>query len=466
MNRSVYKEKRASISGSARKGIIVTLLVIVMSGGCKKEKEPTEPPANTTPNLQLVADGFVSPLTAMEPPDGSGRLFVVDQVGKIWIVTKDNNKLPEPFIDISGKIVSLNPQYDERGLLGLAFHPDFKSNRQFYVFYTAPPNSGGPEPGELWNNLTRVSEFKAMSGDANKADMGSERIILEADHPQMNHDGGTIAFGPDGYLYISIGDGGGANDVGPGHVTDWYGANQGGNAQNITANLMGKILRINVNSGSPYSIPGDNPFVNTPAAKGEIWAYGLRNPYRFSFDMSGSRELIAGDAGQKLWEEINLVTKGGNYGWNVREGNICFNADSNLLTRDNCPTSDPMGVPLTAPVLQLKNAAHPEGGGMATVIVGGYVYRGNSLPTFQGKYVFGIFSTGENPDAKIYRANPAGQSSWTYEQVTLKDYPNNIGMFLRGFGQDQAGEIYLLTTAGQGVSGTSGKVYKLVAVEE
>lgn len=438
---------------------------LFMQASCKKKDDNNpNPNTNVTPNLQLVADNLVAPLTVVEPPDGSKRLFIVDQPGKIWIV-KDGNKLAEPFLDLGSKLVSLQAQYDERGLLGLAFHPNFKNNGKFYLFYTAPPRAGGPKPGVNWNNLTRVSEF-TVTPSGNTANISSERVLLEADHPQLNHDGGTIAFGPDGYLYISIGDGGGKDDDGDGHVTDWYTANKGGNAQNIDSNLMGKVLRIDVNSGNPYSIPADNPFVGT-SAKPEIYAYGFRNPYRFSFDMAGTHQLLLGDAGQSLFEEINLVTKGGNYGWNVREGNVCFNTDSDLLTRPSCPTMDVLGKELTSPVIQLGNFANPSGGGQATVIVGGYVYRGAALPAMQGKYIFGIFSIDGKANAKIYSSTMGGASgSWPYEEISLKDFPTNLGMYLKGFGQDQSGEIYLTTSGVQGVSGTSGKVYKLVGTPQ
>ncbi len=157
-------------------------------------------------------------------------------------------------------------------LLGLAFHPDFKTNGKFYLFYTAPPRAGTPVPGTAgsgWNNLTRISEFKVSAADANQADLSSERVLLEDNHPYLNHNGGTLAFGPDGFLYISIGDGGNADDVGNGHVPDWYAVNAGGNGQDNYANLMGNILRIDVN-GSPYNIPADNPFVGTGCQTGDI----------------------------------------------------------------------------------------------------------------------------------------------------------------------------------------------------
>jgi glucose/arabinose dehydrogenase len=438
-------------------GLAVFILSVTLITGCQKDDDD-----NNAVTLKLVADNLVSPLGLIEAPDNSGRLFITDQVGKIWIVNADGTQNAAPFLDISSKIVALNAAYDERGLLGLAFHPEYKANGKFYVFYSAPPRPGGPEPGVSWNNLTRISEFKVMPGNADAADPSSERVILEADHPQSNHNGGTLAFGPDGYLYISIGDGGGANDVGPGHLTDWYAANAGGNAQNIHANLMGKILRIDVNSGSPYSIPADNPFAGT-SAKGEIYAYGFRNPYRFSFDMGGARELYVGDAGQKLWEEVDVVVKGGNYGWNVKEGTACFNTDSNLLERPSCPSVDSMGRPLMPPLIQLKNYAYPGGGGQATVIVGGNVYRGGQIGPFQGRYIFGIYSTSPSTaDARIYASSG---TSGGYEEIAVQGFTPNLGMYLKGFGQDLAGDVYVTTSAQGGVSGNTGKVYKFVLAE-
>ena len=273
-------------------------IILILMYACAKEKETNfTPPPNTTPNLQLITDGLVAPLSVSEAPDNSKRLFIVDQVGKVWIMDSNGVKLTTPFIDLSSKIVGLSTSYDERGLLGLAFHPSYKTNGRFYVFYTAPPRAGGPQPGVSWNNLTRISEFKVSATDVNQADLATERVILEDDHPQLNHNGGTLAFGPDGYLYISIGDGGAADDNAPGHVSDWYTVNAGGNGQDLYHNLMGNILRIDINNGNPYSIPADNPFVGT-AAKPEIFAFGFRNPYRFSFDKAGNHGCYMGDAGQ------------------------------------------------------------------------------------------------------------------------------------------------------------------------
>jgi glucose/arabinose dehydrogenase len=296
------------------------------------------------------------------------------------------------------------------------------------------------------------------------ADLSTERKILDWDDPQSNHNGGTLAFGKDGYLYISIGDGGNANDVGPGHVEDWYAANAGGNAQNIEANLFGKILRIDINNGNPYGIPMDNPFVNKPG-RDEIYAYGFRNPFRFSFDMSGANNLYAGDAGQLLWEEIDQVKKGGNYGWNVKEGFHCFNAASSLEVRPSCPTMDVWNNQLTDPVIEINNWQNPAGG-RATTVIGGNVYRGNDIPGLQGKYIFGTFSqTATTPNGELFMALPTGQNPWNYQELVLRSFPNDLGYYLKGFGQDLSGEIYLTTSSRLGPAGNTGKVYKLVMVE-
>jgi hypothetical protein len=396
-------------------------------------------------------------------PDNSGRLAVIDQIGKIWIIDAEGHSMATPFMDLTSRIVPLSAGYDERGLLGLAFHPDYSNNGRFFVYYQMPRRTGGPAPNVNWNNYSLISEFK-VSSNPNMADLSTERKILDWDDPQSNHNGGTLAFGKDGYLYISIGDGGNANDVGPGHVEDWYAANAGGNAQNIEANLFGKILRIDINNGNPYGIPMDNPFVNKPG-RDEIYAYGFRNPFRFSFDMSGANNLYAGDAGQLLWEEIDQVKKGGNYGWNVKEGFHCFNAASSLEVLPSCPTMDVWNNQLTDPVIEINNWQNPAGG-RATTVIGGNVYRGNDIPGLQGKYIFGTFSqTATTPNGELFMALPTGQNPWNYQELVLRSFPNDLGYYLKGFGQDLSGEIYLTTSSRLGPAGNTGKVYKLVMVE-
>jgi glucose/arabinose dehydrogenase len=450
---------------AAFKGSFAALLLILILSNCKKNSSPSTA-SNAVPDLQLVTDGLVSPVAMAEPPDDSHRLFIVDETGKIWIIGADGKKLTTPFIDLGSKMVSLSPNYDERGLLGIAFHPQFKTNGRLYLFYTAPPRPGTPVPGPTgaaWNNTTTISEFKVSTSDANQADMGSERILLQDNHPYLNHNGGTLAFGPDGFLYISIGDGGNGDDVGNGHVSDWYAANIGGNGQDIYMNLMGNILRIDVN-GTPYNIPADNPFVNT-AAKPEIYAYGFRNPYRFSFDMGGARQLLVGDEGQSLYEEIDLVTKGGNYGWNVKEGTHCFSTDNDLQERSSCPSVDSAGKPLIDPVIELVNAANPKGGGVGIAIIGGFVYRGTALPALQGKYIFGVLSQTGKADGQLFSSSPATSGTWAWSPLALKTFTPNLGTFLKSFGQDQQGEMYLLTSDQEGPQGTTGKVYKIIAAK-
>lgn len=439
--------------------VVISSLIIfsLLFAGCEKNDSVTD----TRVDLQQVSDGFVSPIGVVAAPDNTGRLFVIDQAGKIWILDSTGNKLPSPFMDVTSMIVTLNPGYDERGLLGFAFHPQFATNRRFYIYYQLPPRAGGPTPTTNWNNLSRISEFQASATIANAADMTTEKIILEMDDPQSNHNGGTIAFGSDGNLYIAIGDGGAANDVASGHVDDWYAVNAGGNGQDVEANLFGNILRIDVNTGSPYGIPADNPFIGTPG-KDEIYAYGFRNPFRMSFDMGGSHDLYAGDAGQVLYEEINLVTKGSNYGWNVKEGKICFNAANNDTAFTTCPTADILGKTFTDPVIVINNAANPQGG-RALTIIGGNVYRGSAIPAYAGKYIFGTYGqTSGTPDGELFISTPSGQNTWDYEEISLVSHPNDLGYYLKGFGQDNKGEIYLTLSTNAGPSGTTGKIFKLV----
>ena len=439
-------------------------VIFMLLQGCKK----TPGPGNEKMiDIELITDNLVSPVGVVSAGDESKRLFIIDQVGKIWIVDKHGYRLPVPFLDISSKLVTLNPNFDERGLLGVAFHPNYKLNGKFYVYYSSPRRDGGPATGVLWNNLTRLSEFKVSAGNKNLADMSSERTLLLLDDPQGNHNAGTLAFGPkDGYLYIAIGDGGGANDTNVGHVPDWYLPNAGGNGQDVEANLFGNILRIDVNRGSPYGIPADNPFVGKPGLD-EIYAYGLRNPYRFSIDMKGNHDIIAGDVGQLLYEEINVIKKGANYGWNVKEGLTCFNAAANTSPFASCPSADNFGTRLTDPVIVINNFNNKAEGGKATAVIGGNVYRGNDIPQLRGYYIFGTYSqSNTTTNGELFVAQPRSQGPWNYTEILLKSSPSDIGYLLKGMGQDEEGEIYLTTSSVGGPSGVTGKVFKLVAREK
>jgi glucose/arabinose dehydrogenase len=408
--------------------------------------------------VEEIATGFVSPVQVVTSPGPNGRRFVVDQVGLIWGLNPAGQRMPQPFLDISSKITPLTPAYDERGLLGLAFHPEYLRNGRFFVFYTAPP---GPNTPEGYNNRTTIAEYNAHGGQSIQADPGSEKIILQVEHPQANHNGGTIAFGPDGYLYISIGDGGGRDDEQLGHVPDWYEFNAGGNGQDITSNLLGNILRIDVNHGSPYGIPQDNPFVGAPGLD-EIWAYGFRNPYRFSFDMSGSRALLVGDAGQELWEEVSRVERRGNYGWNVKEGTHCFDAANPTVVPPTCPSVDPTtGETLRDPVIEFANAK--QAGGLALTVVGGNVYRGRSFPALSGMYVFGGATTGfAVPDGRLFASPQQGDGLWTIHELLLGG-TERLGYVVKGFGNDEEGNVYVAATKVLGPSGTSGTIFRIVA---
>ena len=457
--------KNLSSKARAFVAMVAITIGILSLGSCDKDDDNDNGSAGgSTVDLQTVADGLVSPIGVMSAPDNTNRLFVIDQAGKIIIIGGDGNKVNAPFLDVTESMVSLEANYDERGLLGLAFHPDYATNGRFFVYYQLPPREGGPDENNAWDNLSRISEFK-VSSDPNVADMASEKVLLEWDDPQSNHNGGTLAFGPDGFLYISVGDGGAADDVAPGHVPDWYEANEGGNGQDIEANLLGSILRIDVNApgGAAYGVPSDNPLVNK-AGLDEIYAYGFRNPFRMSFDMGGSHDLYVGDAGQSLYEEIDVVTKGGNYGWNVKEGTHCFNAADDQKELDGCPATDVFGVALTDPVIEVANASNPDGG-IAATIIGGNVYRGEAIPDFDGMYFFGTFAQkGDSPDGELFMASTGGSGPWDYNEVTLKSFKDDLGYYLKGFGQDNSGELYLTVSGTSGPSGTSGKVLKLVKV--
>jgi glucose/arabinose dehydrogenase len=432
--------------------------------------KPTVPPFEPRVGLELVAEGLTAPVDMAIPGDGSGRLFIADQIGVIRVLTADGQLLEEPFLDIRDRMVDINPGYDERGLLGLAFDPNFEESGLFAVYYSASLVGGAPSG---WNHTSQLSWFSVSEDDPNKATPDSELSILRVDQPQGNHNGGEIAFGPDGYLYVALGDGGGANDVGTGHVEDWYAANRGGNGQDVTQNLLGSILRIDVQTPGPYLVPEDNPFFGEgQEGLPQVWAYGLRNPYRFSFDAAGDHQLFVADVGQNLWEEVNIVTSGGNYGWNVKEGSHCFNPATPNDPPGDCPDAEPDGTPLVDPIIEYQNANVP--GGLGLSAIGGYVYRGQALPSFRGRYVFGDWSTGFSiGDGVLFAAIPAdGRSAtegglWSFQELEIATSEDGqLGAYVLGFGQDAKRELYVLTSGMAGPRGSTGKVWKLVPADQ
>ena len=444
----------------------------VLTGACKGTGGVTGAPDNPSEasvRLEIVADGLTAPVALVPVPDDTGRLFVVEQTGTIRVLDVDGELLAAPFLDIRDQIVDLNPGYDERGLLGLAFHPDYADNGRLFVYYSAPLRAQAPD---RFNHTSRVSEFRGSDDDPHRAAPESEAILMEADQPQTNHNAGQIVFGPDGYLYIPLGDGGGAHDTGVGHVEDWYAFNEGGNGQDLEQNLLGSILRVDVDAGEPYGIPGDNPFVDDPEVADEIWAYGLRNPFRISFDTGGNHELFVGDAGQDRWEDVDIVEAGGNYGWNVKEGTHCFDAAHPKQTLSSCPGTGGRGEPLVDPIIEYPHDV--QAGGFGRAVIGGFVYRGEALEGFDGRYIFGDYSSmvhehdqehegahGSGTLLVASRPNEPGKL-WPMHEVNISNRAGGrVGAFILSFGQDLAGELYVLTSDAHGPSGDSGKVYRL-----
>ncbi|MDP2622472.1 MAG: PQQ-dependent sugar dehydrogenase [Actinomycetota bacterium] len=339
-----------------------------------------------------VARGLNNPVFLTAPP-GDERLFVLAKDGFIWIVTEDG-VVEEPFLDIEALVGS---DALEQGLLGMAFHPDYSHNGRFFIYYT---NVDGD---------TRLAEYR-VSEDPDRADSGSARVVLSADQPGTAHNGGMLLFGPDGYLYVTLGDGGGAGD-------------EFGNAQD-RATLLGSILRIDIDNGDPYAIPADNPFVDDAGAAPEVWVYGLRNPWRIAIDTEAGFMYIA-DVGQDATEEISVVqwdaAAGMNFGWPVMEGFDCYRAEA-------CD-----GGAMTLPVL-----AYPHSEGCS--VIGGYVYRGDAIPEMRGHYFYGDWCGGWVRSFRFDGAGAIDERDWTLEF-------GQIGQ-VQSFGLGGDGEMYVLTQDG------------------
>lgn len=346
---------------------------------------------------EFVADGFSLPVAITHANDDSGRIFVVEKRGTIAIL-RDGQRQEQPFLDISENVGSSS---SEQGLLGLAFHPNYRENGLFFVNYTDR------------NGDTQIERYR-VSDDPDRADPESALRLLSIEQPASNHNGGALAFGPDGMLYIGTGDGGRGGDP-------W------GNAQNTDV-LLGKMLRLDVDGAEPYAIPADNPFAGGEEGRPEIWAWGLRNPWRFSFDRLDGTLFIA-DVGQNQYEEINAVpfnSAAVNYGWNITEGAVCYNASS-------CERAG-----LTDPVYVY---AH----GPGCSVTGGYVYRGSAYPSMQGYYIFGDYCSGQ-----IWAMGRSDRGVWFAREVLKSD------LQISSFGEDQAGELYVSDLG-------DGTIYRIVA---
>ena len=368
-----------------------------------------------------IADGFKKPLFITSYPTDSNLLYVVEQAGRI-IVIENGEKLKRPFLDIKKQVVNPNRPGDERGLLGFAFHPNHTKNGKFYINYM---NNDG---------YTVVSEF--IVKNKQRANHSSERILFDLKQPFSNHNGGHMAFGPDGYLYISIGDGGKSGDP--------------NNAGQDLNTIFGKVIRIDVNQ-TPYGIPKSNPYYGQENKRGEIWAWGLRNVWRFSFDRKNG-DIFYGDVGQNKWEEINYEpakSKGGvNYGWRIMEARHCYNPE------DNCNESG-----LTQPILEYPNDANymrtltgmdqPDVDGCS--VTGGYVYRGKKIKGLQGTYLFGDYCSGNVWSFKVENGKAVEFQNRT-EEINLAE--GEFTNYISSFGEDADGELYIIDY--------NGGVYKII----
>lgn len=377
---------------------LVILLLFLNSGPARPVSGQ---PGESISIERVIASGLTQPVAIANAGDGTNRLFVVEQIGLIKII-KNGTVLPVPFLDLRGQVSNGS----EQGLLGLAFHPDYPVNGYFYVNYTDRAGNG--------NSV--VARYQVSSDNPDVADPDSRLEVLYVIQPYQNHNGGHLAFGPDGYLYISLGDGGSGGDP-------------QNNAQQLN-NLLGKILRIDVDGGSPYVVPPSNPFTGVAGVRAEVWAYGLRNPWKFSFDrLTG--DLYIGDVGQNQWEEIDFMAAGSpgglNYGWRCLEGTHTYSTTP--------PCNEPAYLAtLVAPVAEYS---HSQG----VSVTGGYVYRGALFPALRGRYFYADFGTGRIWTlARLSGAAP----SFTPPVLELE----NTGLNISAFGEDEAGEIYLADYAG------------------
>jgi MYXO-CTERM domain-containing protein len=440
---------------------------------------PDIPRGDIAIHLNPVATGMSAPLYGINPPGETNRMFVLEQKGTVHIL-QNGALLPGTALDIQSRVspplVPTNAN-DERGLLGLAFHPGFNTPtspgfRTLYTFHSEPIPAGSGVTFVAPNNATQnfknvVAEWKVDPTNPNVIDPNSRREVFSIGKNAGNHNGGTIQYGPDGYLYLGVGDGGNANDVGASHIEP------GGNAPNLST-ILGKFVRIDplhpsatpasadpVSANGQYRIPVTNPFQGPGEVK-EIYARGFRNPYRFSFDRLNG-QLIVADVGQNNIEEIDRVTLGGNFGWPQKEGTFPFNRADGTIG-PNSPGSPPDLIdPITGTMGTLQYD-HDDG----ISITGGFVYRGTGIPELAGKYVFGDLALRNLPPRVDGRLFYADLLTGEIKEFLLPQFANGVlpnGLTVHGFGEDGNGELYAMVT-NTPPNGTGGIVYQLVAVPE
>ena len=432
----------------------ICILALAFLGQISYGQLPSIPTGNISIEVQQVASGLSSPVDMVSANDGTNRLFIVEQPGRIRIL-QNGNLIATPFLDMTALIRSGG----EQGFLGLAFHPGFANSasggfRKFYTFATETPSVAAdftvPMMGAFANQIV-IAEWQVSTSNPNLADPASRRVLLRIDHPQANHNAGKIAFRPsDGYLYITMGDGGNRNDVGDGHTPII------GNAQDKT-NVLGKILRIDplvpfanpgsadpISNNGEYRIASSNPFFGASGLR-EIYAYGFRNPYRFSFD-SQADQLIVGDVGQDSIEEVDVVLSGRNYGWNRKEGSFLFNPVNGGVMPDPDPD-----ITLTNPALQYD---HDDG----TSVIGGFIYRGSGIPALSGTYVFGDFSSPATGSGRLFYEGP---TSGLIKEFRLGINSRPLGLVIKGFAEDPEHELYLMA---DNLNNTAGQILKLIPI--
>lgn len=406
--------------------------------------------------LEPVATGLEQPVAMAFPRGDPSVRLIAEKSGVVYRHDGDGYQ-EEPFLDVSDAMAE--PENWEMGFLGFELHPDFADNGKCYARYSAPV----PDDPDRFSHVFVLSEFTATD-DRRRVDPTSERVLLSLPEPGPNHNAGAINFGPDGYLYVAVGDGSSGDlDAGPGHVDDWYLLNRGGNGQDVEENLFGSILRIDVDADEdPYGVPDDNPLVGE-AGLDEQWAWGFRNPYRMSFGPDG--RLFVGDVGSNRFEEINVVRRGANYGWNVREGKRCLSnryaayALAKLpFARNNlpaCPSVTPDGDPLVDPAAVYPHRRDGEPFGQA--VIGGHVYQGDAVPDLRGEYVFADF-VGDGRAARLFAASPDDERPWTLKQLRPTVDGEPFQKYVLSFATGPYGGLYLLTSR---LAPETGTVYRV-----
>lgn len=418
--------------------------------------------------LQLLAQDLTAPVHLEELPDGSGRMLVVQQDGVVKVLMPDGNILPEPFLDLRSRMFSLQNDFEERGLLGFALHPQFARNGRFFVSYSAPLRDTAPQN---WNHTRRVSEFTTKPNSVAPVDLATERALIIQDWPSRKHNGGALAFGPDGMLFIGLGDSGASHGFGKSVIWEAFNVPAEGLLWDLMAqdkhSLYGKILRIDVDHGYPgYAIPNGNP-LNASQGRPEIWAWGFRNPYRMAFDKNGSGDLYVTAIAETLWEAAYKVKRPGNFGWPLMEASHCVDRLQPRKPPAQCPRQGAGGEPLVMPVVEYANMQvnHPDSSalnikGVGTAVTGVRMYRGAAIPLLQGKLVVADWSASfKQASGQLFIATPQLQNDkqWPLEKVMQLDSR------VISLAEDRSGEIYVLTHEGMGPFGNTGKVFRLVS---